>query len=884
MRKIWLIFSLLFCALPDAWGTIARVQSASSAVTASTTLTVAYSSSNTAGNTLILSVGVATVSGANQAAPAITDSRGNAWLMAGVGATSFPSSADNSSYVFYAANCASGSNTITITAPNSSRIVAIATEYSGLLAAYPYEGSAFNATQTTSTSDSLTTTGTTDLVYAFGFQYYQNSGTWNSTPSGFSNVTSVNAPSYGQMIAWDDTAASASTYSITVTNSNGSLVSLHAGLVAFRSVAPTSGWVQECQGYTASSTTVSCTLPFLPTAGDTVMVTIQNSTSDSLTGVSGCGVTWNLITYTGSGRLITYYAAGMAASSCTVTATYSGSDAYNIIVDEYTGVLNPYSLDTSTTGGTSNSPITASLAAPAANEIIYVAAGADSGTSISSFASTGYTLRGVNANNGGSGVHTVGVLDTLSSAGTNSISVSWNGTYSNANNSVNVVALRVATPNPGSVQYAQKGCSSVTSCALAFNYNVSAGDAYIADIFASSSCTSWFPPTSNTGDTFKLVPLYYATPAGVAGTRLIYYVSNAVGGATTVTVTSGASCNIDLFLTQVHGLNTANPLFNSTMGGPGGNPIVTSSMPNVTGTYLYSSASGMGALATPSSGFIYHQPWVNGFPAYANLYNVFDQVPASSPISNTLTGSGTLNTSWGTLLEFAATNNVYARIVQVIDTGTGLGGSSGSATTLQNVVAGDIGLFFAQNNGTSGSTILPTDSLGSTWVADEGCTSGTTYCLAHTVFASSGADTISYNPLIGMSFHFEEITGVSGTPIHNSGSGTSVTSQSTGNITTTTDKEVVMAFCGNASNENGITATATNFVNRDYASGHTTSGMALDQPQAPVGTYSATCSFGNSINIAGAIIAFPSSAVVSSVQPSITVVKNEVRQFWQLRR
>jgi hypothetical protein len=136
--------------------------------------TLAYASNNTAGNLLILA---ARLSSTGQTL-AITDSQSNTWTQA---ATQVQTTDGHTAYLWYAANCAGGANTVTITQSGSgtnSNNYVIA-EYSGAAAASPLDKTASAQTNTTAVSTSgntATTSGPSELMIGVATASGSNNG------------------------------------------------------------------------------------------------------------------------------------------------------------------------------------------------------------------------------------------------------------------------------------------------------------------------------------------------------------------------------------------------------------------------------------------------------------------------------------------------------------------------------------------------------------------------------------------------------------------------------------------------------------------------------------------------------------------------------------
>jgi hypothetical protein len=128
---------------------IAYVQSAGSNAASGTTQTQAFASNNTAGNLLICVTDPAVPNILLASSNPVTDTQGNTWVLA----ASFINASYTPQYIYYAANCKGGANTVQVVYASASAfpIMAIA-EYSGIATVSPLDqGSNITTAQTTGT-------------------------------------------------------------------------------------------------------------------------------------------------------------------------------------------------------------------------------------------------------------------------------------------------------------------------------------------------------------------------------------------------------------------------------------------------------------------------------------------------------------------------------------------------------------------------------------------------------------------------------------------------------------------------------------------------------------------------------------------------------------
>jgi hypothetical protein len=243
---------------------------------APTSLSVAFSSSNTAGNFLACFVWE------NAAGTfSVSDTQGNAWSAAStvktVGSDSFQ--------LWYAPNCKAGANTVSTTGGVAGNTIITVAEFSGVKVTSPLDAATAGASGVT--TPSLTTTQTGDLLIAYvannfgGITYTQGAG------------YNLIANSTGVMCWAFSTAGAAGAYNTTFTGSSGA--GNTCALAAFFA-APSSGGVSTT--LTGASTPVVVTNSggyVLPITSPTLGSKIGQPTPICFTDANG-----NELTVTGS--------------------------------------------------------------------------------------------------------------------------------------------------------------------------------------------------------------------------------------------------------------------------------------------------------------------------------------------------------------------------------------------------------------------------------------------------------------------------------------------------------------------------------------------------------------------------------------------------------
>ena len=242
-----------------------------------TSVSVAYSNTQTAGNLNVVAIGWGdTVS----AISSVTDAKGNTYTRA-AGPTS---TTGVQQAIYYAKNIAVGSNTVTVKFNQSAAYPDVRIlEYSGLDPTSPLDVTAAAAgSGTSANSGSATTTSANELIFGAG----TTTGTAFTAPgSGFtSRIVNI----YGNLVE-DKTVSSAGSNSATATNSGGDWVMQMATFKASASSpSPTVLSVSPTSGSANGGTAVSITGTNFA-SGDSV--TFGGTAATNVTVVSGTSIT-----------------------------------------------------------------------------------------------------------------------------------------------------------------------------------------------------------------------------------------------------------------------------------------------------------------------------------------------------------------------------------------------------------------------------------------------------------------------------------------------------------------------------------------------------------------------------------------------------------------
>jgi hypothetical protein len=316
-----------------------------------TTLTQAFSGTNTAGNAIVVAASWNST-GSNRSVTC-TDTSNNDYQTAIIqnDATKVQAVA-----ICYATNikaAAAGANTVTVTygATATTRRL-IVHEYSGMASIGAYDQVNANvaaATSTAPTSNSVTTTANGDLVFSAlmthnvttvsaGSGYVKRLGTTGTTSNDFATEDRV-------LSAAGSTSA---TWSLSSTQPYSAIV------LALRSElnAPDNGAVRHTTKSSGVSSTTLATPVTMVEGGNTLVVAVSWKNNSTLTCSDSGSSTWtNVFTAydaTSTTSIGVCYATGVPDGTITVTATFGSASATNrMVVTEYEGLNAAYPVDVS---------------------------------------------------------------------------------------------------------------------------------------------------------------------------------------------------------------------------------------------------------------------------------------------------------------------------------------------------------------------------------------------------------------------------------------------------------------------------------------------------------------------------------------------------------
>ncbi|HSX42844.1 MAG TPA: Ig-like domain-containing protein [Candidatus Saccharimonadales bacterium] len=235
-------------------------QSKAVEVSKGTTGSVTFTSANTAGDLIVVQV-----LWSNTGAVTLTDSRGNAYVAATARSTW---SGDNSAQTFYAKNVVAGTNTVTAKFATilPSYAIVQAHEYSGIDKVNPVDGtSSGTGTSATAASGNVTTTGSSDVLFAGGGAL----GSLGTAPTGWTARLNTSG------------------------NRTADRVTTAAGAYSFSTSATGNQWVMQLVAFKAdggsSTDTTSPTAPgaLQATAASSSQITLGWTAATDNVGVTG---------------------------------------------------------------------------------------------------------------------------------------------------------------------------------------------------------------------------------------------------------------------------------------------------------------------------------------------------------------------------------------------------------------------------------------------------------------------------------------------------------------------------------------------------------------------------------------------------------------------
>jgi hypothetical protein len=497
--------------VPAVQGPIALIQHISKDAGSTSSSTLAFPSSNTAGNW----IGVLIRAGQSGEVFTVKDSTGNTYHQA----IQFNETGNgNTLGVFYAENIASGPNTITVSDTVSNTLRFTILEYSGIATTNSLDvTAAAQGKSTSANSGNATTTSSGDLL--LGAILTAGAASYTAG-SNYKIEESVPAAPNAKLIAEDQVQAAAGPVSASATL--GAADNWAAGLAAFKaasgggasnptitSLNPTAG-VQgtpvTIMGTNFGSSQPSSTVKFNGTAA-----TPSNWTATSITAPVPIGATTGNVVVT---------VGGVASNGMSFTVTSPPPSITNV---------NPAS-------GTVGTLVT----------ITGTNFGSPQGTSTIKFSGTSAAPTAWSATS-------ITVPVPAIAAGSTTIVVTVGGVASNSAS----FTVTAPTTSLALIQHISKDAGSTSSSTLAFPSSNTAGN-WIGVLIRAGQSGEVFTVKDSTGNTYHQAIQFNET--GNGNTLGVFYAENIASGPNTITVSDTVSNTLRFTILEYSGIATTNSL------------------------------------------------------------------------------------------------------------------------------------------------------------------------------------------------------------------------------------------------------------------------------------------------------------------------------------
>jgi hypothetical protein len=481
-----------------------------------TSVPVAYTTAQTAGNLNIVAVGWGDTT---SAISSITDSKGNTYTRA-VGPTA---STGLQQAIYYAKNIAAGSNTVSVNFNQAAAYPDVRIlEYSGLDPTSPLDVTAAGTGNGTgASSGSATTTSANELIFGSGTT---TGTTFTAAGSGFTTrVLNI----YGNM-AEDKTVSSAGSYAATATNSGGYWVMQMGAFKASASSSP------------PSAPTVTSISPTSGTAngGTAVNIIGTNFTSGANVSFAGTAAT-NVI--------------AVSSSSITATAPPHTAGAVSVVVTNSTGqsgtLANGYTYTAGTTTVTAISPTSGTANGGTAVNITGTNFTSGATVSFGGTAATNVIVVSSSSITATAPAHTAGAVSVVVTNSSGQSGILANGyTYTVSG----TISLVQANTGPSTIQ------AKNTSVSVAYTTAQTAGDLNIVAVGWGDTTSAISSVTDSKGNTYTRA---VGPTANTGLQQAIYYAKSIAAGSNTVTVSfNQAAAYPDIRILEYKGLNPTSPL------------------------------------------------------------------------------------------------------------------------------------------------------------------------------------------------------------------------------------------------------------------------------------------------------------------------------------
>jgi len=576
-------------ALPPPPSGISYVQGNSATATSGSSITIAYTNGQIAGDLNVVAV---MTGDTTSSISSVTDSNSNTYTRA-VGPTTITGLQQS---IYYAKNIHGGSNTVTVKFTQTASYPNVnVTEYNGLDTSNPLDVSAAaSGSGTGASSGSATTTSVNELIVGAG----NPSGLFTAPGAGFSNRI-INP--YGG-ISEDQIVNGAAAYAATATDNGGIWV---MQMVAFRgslqssSSPPAPGSISPTSGPTSGGTPVTISGTNFASGAT---VTFGATAATSVVVVSSAEIT----------------ATTPAETAGTVNVVVTNSNGQNgTLTNGYTYTASPAPTSISPTSGTTSggTPVTISGTNFASGATVTF--GATAATNVVVVSSTTITAT--------TPAHAAGAVNVVV---TNSNGQSGTLTNGYTYTSSGTITFVQAASGPSSIQ------ATNTSVVTAYLHPQTAGNLNIVAVGWADTTSSISSVVDSKGNIYTRA-VGPTTNTGVQ--QSIYYAKNIAGGANKVKVTfNQAAAYPDVRILEYSGLDPTSPLdVTAAAAGSGTNASSGSATTTSANELIFGAGATAHHFTAAGSGFT------------KRLLNMYGNIAEDEVVSSTGSNAATATNSAG---------------------------------------------------------------------------------------------------------------------------------------------------------------------------------------------------------------------------------------------
>lgn len=564
--------------------------------------------------------------------------------------------------------------------------------------------------------------------------------------------------------------------------------------------------------------------------------------------ITGCAGTWEQVIvnplYPAYNDVAVFINYGIGSGSCTATATYPGSVAFNLFFDEYSGMPADMVIDIaagSPRGGSSGFNITTQGANELIQEIVNAGPGSSGCTAMGD--STYSNVRGSLLSSSASGL-TTGVLETTGNAGIWSFSDTGVSCSVPTNFTAIMIGFRSTVPTLGRLQYTM----FTTAGAQAFREATLAGDSLIVNCGDVSGA-----PTDSTGDIWlPFTGVLFTSDS--SGFYNFWWDQSATAGTHTVTCPGGTNGSQQWEMTP--SFIGGHSVFFSQTGTSSWSSGPVNCQSNC---ILFSGAAMISSSATFAASTGFAQTGYSGSAVIDVIYS-YDKV-VSGPGTGyqntiTMTGSGNFGQAFLIALEQSPLSVPFVRQRARGSSGAGPDGSN-TAVLPSNCHAGDLVLACVANQaGYSPGAISDTQSDSYTPIVGGGANQYACWWARAASTASLSVTNTVSNCVAVVDL------GVPGAPILdqvNQATSSSATSLSTGSITTTANSELLVSVGTDISSSFRLYFDSMSSgwsENGLVCGGHEAALWMGLQLQEPAATYSNLFTYDDAMQLSSSIFSF----------------------------